>query len=830
MSDALPIDAILPDVRETLGRHRALVLEAPPGAGKTTRVPLSLLDEPWLAGRKILMLEPRRLAARAAAQRMADLLAEKVGETVGCTVRFERRVSERTRIEVLTEGILTRRLQSDPELAGVGLVIFDEFHERHLDSDLALALCADAAEGLRDDLRLLVMSATLDGERVAELLRAPSLRSEGRSYPVTVQYLPEGADGPLPQAAAAAVRRAVRQESGDILVFLPGAGEIRRTAEVLGGEGGLLIHPLYGNLSQQAQQAAIVPDPQGRRKVVLATNIAETSLTIEGIRVVIDGGWMRVPRFDPAAALTRLETVRVSRASAEQRKGRAGRLGPGVCYRLWSEKTQEGLVPYNMPEILTADLAGLALELARWGVTDPADLQWLDEPSLGSWLQARELLTGLDALDGRGLITAEGQAMARMPTHPRLAHMLYRAKGLGAGSLACDVAALLEERDILSGTSRDCDFVSRVEALSRFRRDGRAAARALGADPEACSRAERAAKQFRRLLGEADTMETEVGIGLLLALAYPDRVAQPRSGNATRYRLANGRGAKLAPECPMAGRWLVAANLGGNGTELVVRLAATTSREELEEHLPEHLTAGERVEWDARSESVVAASEVRFGKLVLESEPLGHPDSGAVAATMLEGIRQMGLQALPWSDEAKRLRARIAFLHHHFPEQEWPDLSDSALAGSLDWLAPFLTGIRRRDHLRQLNMAAILLARLEWDQQQKLEEGAPERVALPSGRNARLDYSEPESPVLAVKLQEMFGQADTPRVGWGRVPVTLHLLSPAQRPIQVTRDLKGFWERTYAEVKKELKGRYPKHPWPDDPWSAVPTGRTKKRM
>ncbi len=830
----LPIDEILPHLRAELAARRRIVLQAPPGAGKTTAVPLALLDEPWLAGRTVLMLEPRRLAARAAAARMAELLGEPLGETVGYRVRFDSQVSARTRIEVVTEGILTRRLQQDPELAGVGLVIFDEFHERHLHSDLALALCLDSMEALRDDLALLVMSATLDGGSIAALLDAPIVSSQGRAYPVDVRYLPREPAGRPAEVAAAAVRRALEESTGDLLVFLPGAGEIRRTAELLQGlAGGVQLHPLYGDLPLEQQQRAIVPDPQGRRKVVLATNIAETSLTIEGVRVVVDSGWQRVPRFDPRSGLTRLEMVRVSRASADQRAGRAGRLGPGVCYRLWGEGTQRGLIPFNPPEIASADLAPLALDLAQWGVADAAALRWLDAPPAGALAQARSLLAELEALDGDGRITPLGRKMAALPLHPRLAHMLLKAEPLGLGGLACDVAALVSERDILRGppAERSCDFTLRLEALQAHRRDGRDGARRYDADPAACGVAERAARQWRHLIGVQAPQGETAAAGELLALAYPDRVARRRGDDGGRYRLATGRGARLEPHCPLAKEeFIVAADLDGTGDDSRVRSAAAVSLTDLERLLAARLAWREEVRWDGAQEAVTARRVRSLGALELETAPLDKPAPQALIAAMLEGIRALGLAVLPWDEEKRQLQARVLSLRHWFPDEGWPDLSDTALLAHLDaWLAPHLNGISRRAHLARLDLGAALKAALGWELARRLDEAAPTHITVPSGSRKRLHYEAGQPPVLAVKLQELFGLADTPRIAGGRVAVMLHLLSPAQRPIQVTQDLRGFWQRTYAEVKKELKGRYPKHPWPDDPWSAAPTARAKPR-
>jgi ATP-dependent helicase HrpB len=834
--EKLPVEEILPSLRQSLAAHQAVVLQAPPGAGKTTYVPLALLNEPWLAGRSILMLEPRRLAARAACARMAQLLGETAGQTVGYRIRFDSKVSAQTRIEVLTEGILTRRLQTDPELKNVGLVIFDEFHERHLHADLALALCLDSQKALREDLKILVMSATLDGAAVSKLLNdAPIVTSQGRSYPVDVRYMPRDPEGPLPQTVCDSVMDALEKHEGDVLVFLPGAWEIRRTQELLQSRLGSRaeLFPLYGDLPWEAQDRAIQPST-GQRKIVLATPIAETSLTIEGVRVVVDGGFARVPQFDPGSGLSRLTTVRISRASSEQRAGRAGRLAPGACYRLWSETTQRGLVPQSLPEIRGADLAPLALELAAWGVRDARTLNWLDPPPEAAMNQARELLAELDAVDAEGRITETGRAMARLPLHPRLSHMLFAAQQLGQGALACDIAALLAERDILTGEARrSADFVQRVEALQAFRKNGRAGAQSHQADANACTRVNQAAQQFQRLLSSAksapamDVQQT----GLLLALAYPDRVALARAPGDVRYLLASGRGARLhESEMRLRQPCIVAASLDAGETEGLIYSAAPLDMDALREHHAAHIRLDDVVRWDAPQQLVIARREERFGALVLDSKPLTRPDPEKIRAAMLEGIRRLGIEALPWTREAREWQTRVLSLRQWLPDENWPDVSDAVLSETLaEWLGPYLDGMSRRDHLARLDLLSILKARLDWDRGRRLEEGAPTHLEVPSGSHLRLEYIPGESPVLKVKLQEMFGLADTPRVAWGKIPVTLHLLSPAQRPIQVTQDLRGFWERTYPEVKKELKGKYPKHPWPDNPWTAVATRRAKRR-
>ena len=831
----LPIDDALPALRAALRAHTAGVLQAPPGAGKTTYVPLALLGEPWLSGARIVMLEPRRLAARAAARRMAQLLGEAVGETVGYRVRLDTRVGPRTRVEVVTEGVLTRLLQDDPALEGTGLVIFDEFHERSLQADLGLALALHSQQLVRPDLRLLVMSATLDGAAVARLLGdAPTVTSEGRAFPVETRWLGRRPDRKPEAAVAAAVREALARDPGDVLAFLPGGGEIRRAAALL--EGGALapgtyVAPLYGDLPQEAQDRAIAPAVPGRRKVVLATSIAETSLTIEGVRVVVDAGLARVPRFSPASGMTRLETVRVSRAGADQRRGRAGRVAPGVCYRLWEEHEHHHLLPQATPEILEADLAGLALELADAGVGDPAALRWLDPPPAAAYAQARELLTQLGALDpATGRITAHGRRMASLPLHPRLAHMLLGAVPLGLGALACDLAALVGERDLLraDGGPRDADVRLRLEAL----RERGAPAPAV--DRDLVRRARASAAQYRRLLRlppDAATSPDDVErCGLVLALAYPDRVAQRRPGADGRFLLRNGRGARFAEPQPLAAApYLVAAELDGGQRESRIFLAAPLDEAELLAHAAEQVEVHDEVAWDAAAGVVRAVRQERLGAIVLREGTLHDPDADAVAVALLDGLAAAGIAALPWSERADALRARVAFLRRLDPDA-WPDLSDARLAATLDeWLAPQLRGLRRRDDVRRLDLARVLEGLLTWEQRARLDELAPTHLVVPTGSRIPVDYGDPDAPALAVRLQELFGLAETPRVGGGRVPVTLHLLSPAHRPVQVTRDLAGFWRSSYFEVRREMKGRYPKHHWPDDPLQAEPTRRAKPR-
>ena len=839
----LPIDEVLPALRQALAERHEAVLEAPPGAGKTTRVPLALLNEPWLAGQRIVMLEPRRLAARAAAERLASELGEKVGETVGYRIRLESKVGPNTRIEVVTEGILTRRLQDDPALEGVGLLIFDEFHERSLDADLALALSLSGRELLRDEqpLKILLMSATLEGERLARLLdNAPVLRSEGRMFPVAMRWGRPSVPGEfIEPRVVQTVLDAINDESGSLLVFLPGQAEIRRVnqqlAEALGTRADIWLCPLHGELDLAAQRAAIEPAPAGIRKVVLATNIAETSLTIDGVRVVIDAGLARVPRFDPGSGMTRLDTQRISRASATQRAGRAGRLEPGVCYRLWSEDQHAQLAAYGSAEILQADLAGLALQLARWGVT-PEQLVWLDSPPAASYAQACQLLERLGALQAQPAqgwkLTAHGQAMAQLPAHPRIAHLLLRGEAWGLAAMACDVAALLGERDILRGAG--ADLYSRLALLSG---ESRAARGGQGG----VQRARQLARQYRGYLrGKAAHPVADPDhprwLGALLALAYPDRIAQQRKPGGAEYRLANGRAALFADvDALMKQPWLVVAELGSRQGQREERiyLAAEFDPALFDDVLSEQVTCVDQLDWDEREGVLRAERQRKVGELVLSREALSGLDEAAKTQALVNLVRRKGLELLPWTPELRQWQARVALVRQLDLDaqghSEWPDVSDTALlAGLEDWLGPYLGRVSRLSHFAGLQLAGIVHNLLKWPLPQRLDELAPQHLKVPSGSSVRLDYSE-QPPILAVRLQELFGLADTPRIGGGRQVVKLHLLSPARRPVQVTQDLANFWRSTYAEVKKDLKGRYPKHYWPDDPLVAEATARIKPR-
>ncbi|SEJ78118.1 ATP-dependent helicase HrpB [Deinococcus reticulitermitis] len=821
-STDLPIHEVIPALKEALAAHPLVLLQAPPGAGKSTALPLELLNEPWLAGQGVVMLQPRRVAARAVASRLAEGLGEELGGAVGYRVRFESRVSARTRLEVVTEGILTRRLQRDPELSGVGLVILDEFHERSLHADLALALLREVQGALRDDLRVLVMSATLDPALPARL-GAPHLETRGRAYPVEVRYLAADPVGRVGDLVAGAVRRALEEQAGDILAFLPGVREIREAQAGLAGVEAVVL-PLYGDLPLREQRRALVPDPAGARKVVLATSIAETSLTIDGVRVVVDGGQSRTQTFDPASGLTRMVTERVTRDSAEQRAGRAGRTAPGVAYRLWPERTQALLSAARPPEILESDLTPLTLELAGWGVADPAELPWLDPPPAHRIETARALLRDLGALDRDGRLTPEGRRLLDFPTHPRLAHLLTGP----FPALGADVAALLEERDPLPPGS-GADLLERVAALRTWR-----AGRPTRGEVGVLERAERLSRQWRRLLGvEADNAAPDPGeVAELVARAYPERLAlarEPAPGRPRgRFLLAGGQGAALPEGDALAGAGALAvAQLdAGSGGEGRIFLAAPLDPAWLAEQAAWH----DAVRWDARSGTLIAAQERRLGALVLGSRPLREVKPEARVGAVADALRAEGLHLLTFSPEAEQLRARVSSLRA-WRGEAWPDLSDAGLLARLeDWLGLALAGVRTRDDLARLPLLPALQTLLPWPLPGQLGDLAPTHLSVPSGSRVRLSYrAGGEAPILAVKLQELFGLAETPTVNGGRTPVLLHLLSPAGRPVQVTQDLRSFWNSSYFEVRRDLRGRYPKHPWPDDPWTHAPTRFTKRR-
>jgi ATP-dependent helicase HrpB len=826
----LPINEILPTLLAALAGSPAAVLAAPPGSGKTTIVPLALRDQPWLAGRKIMVLEPRRLAARAAALRMSDLLGEPVGATIGYRVRFDSKVSRATRIEVVTEGILIRMLQNDPELTGVGLVIFDEFHERSLPADLALALCLDARQ-LRDDLKILVMSATIDVTGISALLgRAPVITGRGRCFPVTVEFLARPTADFIVMRTIKGIDRALAEQAGDILVFLPGGGEIRTVLAHYRQRPELACLPLYGDLPLEKQNLVFTPVP-GRRRLILATPIAETSLTIEGITSVVDTGLAKSPRFDPASGLTHLQTIPISKASAAQRAGRAGRLAPGHCYRLWTMGEHHSRPDFLPPEIISGDLAPLLLELALWGVSDPGRLAWLDPPRPGPIAQARQLLIALGALDERGAITPVGKLLAGFPLHPRLALMLVRGREQGLGSLACRLAALLNNRDPFTAEAgrRSADLDERLQLLTIFARDGAAAVRAKGGDPAACRQIVREADQYRKLLGEtAKEADAGAGPGNLLASAYPDRIALKKPGSG-QHLLASGRGALLPAGDHLANaELLVAAKLDGGRKQGRIFLAAVLGLPELRSDHPHLLQTVKTVRWDAEQGRVAAVIEERLGSLVLSQKKWAGVDPEQLRQCLLAGLRQAGLTCLPWREKSRELQARIQTAHHWQPDR-WPDLSDEALRQDLAWLEPYLEGARSLNDLRQLDLTEILRSRLSWAEQQELDRIAPTHLEVPSGSRIKLRYQPGEPPVLAVRIQELFGCPETPAVFGGKTPLLIHLLSPARRPIQITSDLAAFWRSTYREVKKELAGRYPKHYWPENPLAAEATSRAKQR-
>ena len=820
----LPVAEALPSLRAALAQHRSALLTAPPGSGKTTAIPLALLDEDWLGGGKILLTEPRRLAARTAARYMASQINESVGERVGYRVRHDTKCGPRTRIEVITEGVLVRTLQNDPGLAGVGLVIFDELHERNVETDLALAMLLDARDALRDDLRVLAMSATLDEKPIAELLgNAPIVRAYGRLHSVTVKHLGAPARGNLVKGSVSAAIQALDEGTGDVLVFLPGAREITEAARELERlVPRILVCPLYGDLPAEVQDQAIRPDPQGRRRVVIATNIAESSLTIEGVAAVVDAGQARAPRFDPATGLTRLDTIQISRAEAQQRTGRAGRLGPGRCYRLWSSEQHERLAEARPPAIHTADLAAVLLEVAVWGATDPEALRWLDPPPRATVAQARDLLEALGALDSNGRVTERGRSMADLPVHPRLAAMIAADNDPAARALACDLAAILEARDPLVRSNVGADVTERLLGLA-------------GKTRQYASIARDALALRRRLRVERTQAAPPSNAGRLLCVAYPDRVSQRRGAvsERSRYQLATGRGARLNEGDPLArAEYIVVANLDSrtDRADSVVRLAAELSGDELETVLESQIEVREHVRFDAREGAVLATEERRYGELVLKSRPIQTPALEQVTQAMLTGIRQVGLHVLPWNDSTADLCARVSAVRAWHPEESWPDLNDEALLDSIEeWLGPWLAGITRVAHLTRIDLTAALLARLDRAQQTRLNKLAPSALTLANGQRVKLDYQTENPPALATRAQNLYGQTVTPSVDEGRRAIALTLLSPAGRPVQITRDLAGFWSGSWGQVRKEMRARYPKHDWPVDPAHARAPGPRKRR-
>ncbi len=848
----LPVVSVLALLDKALEEKGCALLAAPPGAGKTTLVPLGLMNRPWLKNKKIIMLEPRRLAARACAAHMAALLGETPGQRIGYQVRMERCIGPKTQVEIVTEGILTRRLQSDPGLEGVGLVIFDEFHERHIHGDLALALSLDAAEGFADDLRIAVMSATMDIQALSDLLgNAPVISSQGKTWPVETIYVDPhsqkgtsdtrpGWAGILP-ACLNTVVKAVDRHDGDILIFLPGAAPIRILAEKLNEkfkqDPFVNIIPLFGSLSFKDQKAAIEPAAPGNRKIVLATPIAETSLTIQGIRVVVDSGLVNQPEFSPGRGMTRLETRPVSKASADQRRGRAGRTAPGTCYRLWPQYVHQGLVPFNRPEILNADLAHLVLELSLWGVRDPSELKWLEMPPSRTVEAAKELLVSLGALDHEGGITAHGREMLTAGIHPRLAHMVLRAKEMGHGFLGCCLCALVEEKDIagLVQGRRDPDIVLRLEILAKLSQSK--------TQKSTLSHRERALSiltQARRLAGLFNIRGRDLDMnasGRLLSQAFPDRVAVRRSAGALSFISAKGSGLFFDTENTLSARdFIVAVEVDGQAKNARIFLAAALDRADLENDFSTKLETQDIVEWDQGSGSVKAVRQTLFGRIVVSQKPLPKPNPELVKSAMIRGIKQNGLQALDWQKNTMNFRHRVLFLKNFAKDcpnfAQLPDLGDQKLTDTLsDWLAPFLSGIPSAAGLKHVDLDAAIKALFTWDQLKMVDRHAPTHIRVPSGSNIPIRYADQNGPlasaVLAVRIQEVFGMAATPVIAAGQAPLTLHLLSPASRPVQITSDLEHFWAHTYQEVKKDLMGRYPKHYWPQDPHTAQATARVK---
>jgi ATP-dependent helicase HrpB len=822
MRQHYPIDSAISPVVTALRDHPIVILVAPPGAGKSTVLPLALLNERFLREQKIVMLEPRRLAARTVAARMSQLLGESPGGTIGYRIRFETAVSKNTRCEVITEGILTRMIQADNSLQGVGLVIFDEFHERSLYADLALSLCLQVQQVLRSDLRILIMSATLDVDKLSSQLNAPVINCAGKQYPVEMRYLSTERSDPIPLSVAKVIRKAFHEQPGDILAFLPGTADIRKTYGLLEDEElPALIFPLYGELPFAQQQAAILPDRNGTRKIVLATSIAETSLTIEGINTVIDSGYARIPRFDPRSGMTRLQTVQVTRDAADQRAGRAGRLGPGTCYRLWTDATHRLLLPARQPEILESDLSSLVLELASWGIADINDLTWVTPPPSGAVSQAKELLSSLEALDG-GRITPKGREMIKLPTHPRLAHMMLSNRELIG--LAIDVAVLLEERDPLSKTS-GTDLSLRVDALRAWRRHGQSAG-----DRATLERIERSTIAWRKIFGLAQQTDTIVDtqVGMLLMEAYPERIARRTDRQSGRYKLVNGRAARLPDHDPLSlHEWIAIAQLDSGTTEGRVFSAAPLTQDELQAKTTAHTV----VKWDDDREMITASIEHRIGSVIFSTQTVKDIAEEMRLNAVCGAIREKGMSLLPWNDEHTAWQSRVLSLRQWRPEESWPDVREETLLEQVDqWLAPFLTHVAKRRDLQSIDLTHALHSILPWELARKLDQLTPVRVTVPSGSAIRLRYSKNgEPPILEVRLQEVFGLLDTPKVNDGRTSVLMHLLSPGFKPVQITQDLRSFWQSGYHEVRKQLRQRYPRHHWPEDPWTAQAIRGARKR-
>lgn len=819
----LPVTEIISEVRKHLSEQNTLIVNAPPGAGKSTLLPLALLEEEWLAGKKIIMLEPRRLAARTIAARMASLLGEEVAQTVGYRIRFENKVSSKTKLEVVTEGILTRMLQQDNALENVALVIFDEFHERSLHADVAMALCREAQQVLRPDLRIMVMSATLNMPQLTALLKAPVAISEGRQFPVDVIYTHDADERLLPELTARTIAKAASEHEGDILVFLPGEGEIRKTEEVLKNQlAGFLIHPLYGQLPPQEQFLAIMPNKSGKRKIVLATSIAETSLTIEGIKIVVDTGFGRTSRFDPGSGLSRLETIRISKDSADQRAGRAGRLSAGVCYRMWTKATHERLSEHRVPEIMEADLASLVLDMAQWGVSNINSLAWLSPPPKSAIAQATDTLHQLNALE-KGKITPHGKQIHGLACHPRIAHMLLLAEEESDKQLATDIAAVLEERDPLPRDS-GIDINLRIEALRRARNNS--------GSSNKFGRIEKVAASYRKMLGielnngPVDVFET----GLLLAYAYPERIASARPGNNAQFQLANGKIAAAGHRDDLAHEpWLAVAHMDLRDGLGKIFLAAPLNPKDLRALVKEK----EVITWDSRRGGLIATKDLRIGSIVLQSKPLPNPSAEHLAEALSTALKTEGEHLLSFDETMIHLQNRILSLAKWNPDENWPDVSTAELLATNDtWLSPYLKEAKKPDDLKKINLSEALYHSLDWEKQQALNALAPAKIEVPSGSKINIQYfPNGATPVLSVRLQEVFGLADTPVLNNGKTKMVMHLLSPGYKPVQVTSDLNSFWNNLYFEVKKELQRRYPKHSWPEDPWTAdaVAKGRSQKK-
>ena len=818
----LPITEVIADVKKHLSEQNTLIVNAPPGAGKSTLLPLALMNEPWLGGKKIIMLEPRRLATKAVATRMADLLGEQIAQTVGYRIRFENRTSDQTQIEVVTEGILTRMIHSDNSLEGVGMVIFDEFHERSIHADVAMALCREAQQVLRPDLRIMVMSATLDMPQLTKLLNSPMVQSQGKQYPVDIVYTGETDEFLLPEMTARAILKAVREKEGDVLAFFPGQGEIKKCEELLKKElRDFAIHPLYGQLTPAQQHSAIMPNKQGKRKIVLATSIAETSLTIEGIKIVIDTGFGRTSKFDPNSGLSRLETVKISKDSADQRAGRAGRLSPGICYRMWSRSIHESLSDHRSPEILEADLAPLMLDMAQWGIMDIQQLTWLTVPPKGTLAQASDTLHQLEALEN-GKITAHGKKIHSLPCHPRIAHMLLWAEENDMLELATDVAAILEEKDPLPKEA-GIDINLRVEALRRFRRnDGQG--NVLG-------KIDKIASSYRKLFdidpnnGKFDPFET----GIILAHAYPERIAFARPGNNAQFQLSNGKYAQAGHRDDLANEaWLAIAHVDArNGLGKIFMASPLNPKD-----LAPLVKTVETIIWDTYKGGLIATKELRIGSIILQSKALPDPDESHLIQAISNAIKKEGERLLDFNEDVQEWQNRVLSLRKWRPQDNWPDVSvQGLLMTNEEWLAPYLNNIKRPEDLKKLNLKEILNNSLDWDKQTALNKLAPERIKVPSDSEIKIEYANNgTSPVLSVRLQEVFGLLDTPTVNEGKTALTLHLLSPGYKPVQITSDLRSFWNNTYFEVKKELKSRYPKHSWPEDPLTAQAVRGVKKKL